>query len=112
MLYRTRQGRAVSGGSMQGSGRMSYDQLNQHELAKLVPELLLSGHMIDRSGMGHVLAAFGQKAMTQVAIEEWMGASPVYTRRMRAAFGLTGDTVAEIFKMMQQIGRASCRERV
>lgn len=86
---------------MQGSGRMSYGQLTQHELAQLLPELLLSGHMIDRSGMGHVLAAFGQKGMTQVAIEEWMGASPVYTRRMRAAFGLTGDTVAEIFKMMQ-----------
>jgi hypothetical protein len=80
---------------------MSYDQLTQHELAELVPELLLSGHMIDRSGMGHVLGEFGQSGMTQVAIEEWMGASPVYTRRMRAAFGLTGDTVAEIFKMMQ-----------
>jgi hypothetical protein len=80
---------------------MSYDQLTQHELAQLMPELLLSGHMIDRSGMGHVLGAFGQDTMTQVAIEEWMGASPVYTRRMRAALGLTGDTVAEIFKMMQ-----------
>lgn len=80
---------------------MSYDQLTQHELAQLLPELLLSGHMIDRSGMGHVLGAFGQDVMTQVAIEEWMGASPVYTRRMRAALGLTGDTVADIFKMMQ-----------
>lgn len=80
---------------------MSYDQLTRRELAQLLPELLLSGHMIDRSGMGHVLGAFGQDTMTQVAIEEWMGASPVYTRRMRAALGLTGDTVAEIFKMMQ-----------
>lgn len=80
---------------------MSYDELTQPELARLVPELLLSGHLIDRSGMGHVLGAFGQNGMTAVAIEEWMGASPVYTRRMRAAFGLTGDTVAEIFKMMQ-----------
>lgn len=80
---------------------MSYTELTQHELAQLLPELLLSGHMIDRSGMGHVLGAFGQDTMTQVAIEEWMGASPVYTRRMRAALGLTGETVADIFKMMQ-----------
>lgn len=80
---------------------MAYDELTQPELARLVPELLLSGHLIDRSGMGHVLAAFGQSGMTAVAIEEWMGASPVYTQRMRAAFGLNGDTVAEIFKMMQ-----------
>lgn len=80
---------------------MSYQELTQSELAELMPELLLSGHLIDRSGMGHVLAAFGQAGMTEVAIEEWMGASPVYTRRMRAALGLTGDTVADIFKMMQ-----------
>ncbi|MCV7194949.1 hypothetical protein [Mycobacterium angelicum] len=83
------------------SYQLSYQELTQPELAELMPELLLSGHLIDRSGMGHVLAAFGQDGMTQVAIEEWMGASPVYTRRMRAAFGLTGDTVADIFKMMQ-----------
>ncbi|OBJ49251.1 hypothetical protein [Mycobacterium sp. 1423905.2] len=80
---------------------MSYDALTQPELARLVPELLLSGHLIDRSGMAHILGAFGQQVMTQVAIEEWMGASPVYTRRMRTALGLTGDTVADIFKMMQ-----------
>ncbi|GFG64968.1 hypothetical protein MKUB_24580 [Mycobacterium kubicae] len=80
---------------------MSYDALTQPDLARLVPELLLSGHLIDRSGMAHILGAFGQSAMTQVAIEEWMGASPVYTRRMRTALGLSGDTVAEIFKMMQ-----------
>ncbi len=80
---------------------MPYDGLTRPELARLVPELLLCGHLIDRSGMGHVLAEFGQSGMTQVAIEEWLGASPVYTRRMRAAFGLTGDTVADIFKMMQ-----------
>lgn len=80
---------------------MSYAELTQPELAGLMPELLLSGHLIDRSGMGHVLAAFGQSGMTEVAIEEWMGASPVYTRRMRAALGLTGNTVADIFKMMQ-----------
>lgn len=38
---------------------MSYDALTQPDLARLVPELLLSGHLIDRSGMAHILGAFG-----------------------------------------------------
>lgn len=80
---------------------MSYSELTQEQLAVLVPELLLCGHMIDRSGMGHVLGAFGQSGMTQVAIEEWIGASPVYTLRTRKALGINGDTVEDIFKMMQ-----------
>ena len=39
--------------------------------------------------------------MTEIAIEEWMGASPVYTRRMQRTLGFGGpddDGVATIFK--------------
>ncbi|MHC1405371.1 hypothetical protein [Mycobacterium avium] len=41
------------------------------------------------------------EVQTQVAIEEWMGASPNYTRRLRHALGVTGDTVEDIFKVLQ-----------
>ncbi len=67
----------------------------------LVPELLLAGHLIDRSGMPHAIAAFGRDGMRDVAIEEWMGASPVYTRRMQQALGFAGTDVETIFKGMQ-----------
>ncbi|WP_063041684.1 hypothetical protein [Nocardia pseudovaccinii] len=82
-------------------GRSSYSGLTRAELATLVPELLLSGHLIDRSGMAHTIAAFGREGMAAVAIEEWQVASPVYTRRMQRALGFTGDSVETIFKGLQ-----------
>lgn len=75
--------------------------LSRDELAVLVPELLLAGHMIDRAGMPHLIAAFGRDGMRDVAIEEWRGASPVYTRRMQRALRFESDTVETIFKGMQ-----------
>ncbi|MFM9378305.1 hypothetical protein [Gordonia sp. VNK21] len=76
-------------------------RLTQSQLATLVPELLLSGQLIDRSGMAHLISAFGREIMTRVAIEEWMAASPVYTHRMRSALGIDGDTVEDMFKCLQ-----------
>jgi hypothetical protein len=71
------------------------------ELAELARELLLCGHLIDRSGMPHAIARFGREGMTEVAIGEWMGASPVYTKRMQRLLGFEGDTVDVSFKGMQ-----------
>jgi hypothetical protein len=75
--------------------------LSQEELALLAPEYLLAGHLIDRAGMPHLTGAFGMEAMRDIAIEEWMGASPVYTKRMQRALGFEGDSVETIFKGMQ-----------
>lgn len=76
-------------------------ELTRPELAVLLPELLLAGHLIDRAGMPHAIGAFGLDGMRDIAIEEWMGASPVYTRRMQRALGFEGDSVEVIFKGMQ-----------
>lgn len=78
-----------------------YAGLSQEQLATLVPELLLTGQLIDRSGMAHLIGAFGRDIMGQVAIEEWMAASPVYTHRMRTALGIDGDGVEDMFKCIQ-----------
>ncbi|MFW6869806.1 hypothetical protein ACOACQ_20655 [Nocardioides sp. CPCC 206347] len=83
-----------------------YADLSRAELAVLVPELLLMGQLIDRSGMAWCIAAFGREEMAQVAIEEWAASSPIYTRRMQAALGYApevpglGDVVT-IFKGLQ-----------
>ena len=83
-----------------------YADLGRDELAGLVPELLLIGQLIDRSGMAWCIQAFGREEMAQVAIEEWAGASPIYTRRMQRALGYApavegeGDVVT-IFKGLQ-----------
>lgn len=78
-----------------------YAELSRDQLAKLVPELLLIGQMIDRSGMAWCISNFGREEMLQIAIEEWMGSSPIYTRRMQKALRYEGDDVITIFKGLQ-----------
>jgi hypothetical protein len=78
-----------------------YASLSREQLATLVPELLLIGQMIDRSGMAWCISNFGRPEMLQIAIEEWMGASPIYTRRMQKALKYEGDDVITIFKGLQ-----------
>jgi hypothetical protein len=80
---------------------VGFSALSRAELAVLVPELLLAGHLIDRSGLPHALVAFGPDGMRDIAIEEWQGASPVYTKRMQRALHFEGDDVATIFKGLQ-----------
>ena len=79
----------------------NYADLTRAELAVLVPELLLIGHLIDRSGMAWCIEALGREGMAEVAIDEWMAASPVYTPRMQKALGYEGDDVITIFKGLQ-----------
>ncbi len=79
----------------------SFAALSRSDLAALVPELLLCGQLIDRSGMAHLISAFGREGMTEVAIEEWQASSPWYTRRMQRALRFEGDDVVTIFKGMQ-----------
>ncbi|CAN5435608.1 hypothetical protein BH09ACT12_BH09ACT12_02570 [soil metagenome] len=78
-----------------------YASLTRDELATLVPELLLIGQLIDRSGMAWCISAFGREEMAQIAIEEWAGASPFYTRRMQRAMKYEGTDIITIFKGLQ-----------
>jgi hypothetical protein len=78
-----------------------YARLSREQLVVLVPELLLIGHMIDRSGMAWCISSFGREEMVQIAIEEWAGASPIYTKRMQRALNYEGNDVPTIFKGLQ-----------
>lgn len=75
--------------------------MSRAELATLVPELLLVGQMIDRSGMAWCIQSFGRPEMLQIAIEEWAGASPIYTKRMQKALKYEGVDIFTIFKGLQ-----------
>lgn len=78
-----------------------YASLSHDELVTLVPELLLIGQMIDRSGMAWCISSFGREEMLQIAIEEWMASSPIYTKRMQKALKYEGVDVITIFKGLQ-----------
>ena len=51
--------------------------------------------------MAWCISSFGREEMVQIAIEEWAGASPIYTRRMQQALNFEGNDVPTIFKGLQ-----------
>ena len=75
--------------------------LSRRALAVLGREWLLHGHLQDRVGMPLVHANRPREEMQTVAIEEWMGASPVYSRRMQRALRFGAGDVATIMKNIQ-----------
>jgi hypothetical protein len=78
-----------------------YAALSREDLATLVPELLLIGQLIDRSGMAHCISAWGRDEMLQIAIEEWAASSPLYTKRMQKALEYEGVDIYTLFKGLQ-----------
>jgi hypothetical protein len=77
------------------------EDLTHDELAVLGREYLLAGQLMDRAGMPHLISAYGREVMGEIAIDEWMGASPVYSRRMQRLLDFANGDVATIFKGMQ-----------
>jgi hypothetical protein len=70
-------------------------------LAALGREYMLFGHLLNRGALPYVHMQLGAEARERVAIEEWMGASPIYTRRMQRSLRFAGDDVGTIFKGLQ-----------
>lgn len=75
--------------------------LGRQLLADLGREYLLNGHLQDRVSLPLVAQRFGGDAYVQFSIEEWMGASPVYSKRMQRALRFEGDEVGTVFKNLQ-----------
>jgi len=80
---------------------MDLTDRSRAELAALGREYMLFGHLLNRAALPHVHLQLGAAAREAVAIEEWMGASPVYTRRMQRCLGFEGNDVETIFKGFQ-----------
>lgn len=75
--------------------------LSRQALSTLGREYLLLGHLVDRVGQPLALQRFGEEVQIQLAIEEWMAASPVYSLRMQKALGFEGHDVGTVFKNLQ-----------
>jgi hypothetical protein len=75
--------------------------LTRSELAIVGRELMLAGHLQDRASIPTVLGRHPMGEALDLAIEEWMTASPVYTRRMQRLMRFEGDDVPTIFKGIQ-----------
>jgi hypothetical protein len=76
--------------------------LSRAALGRLGREWLLHGHMQDRVGVPMVMDEGADRERTeQVAIEEWMAASPIYSVRMQEALGFRTFDVPAIAKNLQ-----------
>jgi hypothetical protein len=74
---------------------------SRQALCRLGREYLLIGHLQDRVGLPLVAKQLGESAYVQLAIDEWMGASPIYSLRMQRALCFEGNEVGTVFKNLQ-----------
>ncbi len=79
----------------------AFERLAHDTLARLGREFMLFAHFHDRGLMPLLGARFGRGVMTEIACDEWMGSSPVYSRRLRDLLGVPGDGVSAILKALQ-----------
>lgn len=77
------------------------EHLSRADLAALGREYMIFAHLLNRAALPHVHMKVGPEAREAVAIEEWMGASPIYTQRLQRCFGFEGNGVETIFKGFQ-----------
>lgn len=80
---------------------VSLASLSRGALARLGREYMLFGHLLNRAALPHVHVRLGGEAREAVAIEEWMGASPIYSQRMQRAMRFEGDGVGTIMRNLQ-----------
>ena len=78
-----------------------YEDLSKEALVRLVREYALTVHLLDRSMCAAIGLRYGAEVVQQLAIDEWRGASPIYGERLRRVFGIEGDGVEAIFKVLQ-----------
>ncbi len=77
------------------------DRLSRAGLARLCREYQMVSMFHDRAWMPHIAVEGGADAPVTMADGEWMGASPIYTKRNLANTNAGGDGVASIFKGIQ-----------
>jgi hypothetical protein len=86
---------------LEGPGPDALANRSRQQLCILGREYLLIGHLQDRVGLPMATQLLGEEAQVQLAIDEWMGASPIYSLRMQQVLGFEGNDVGTVFKNLQ-----------
>ncbi|MGI9590647.1 MAG: hypothetical protein ACR2P8_04705, partial [Myxococcota bacterium] len=80
---------------------LALEAFSRQALAELGREFLLIGHLQDRVGLPLAAQKLGTEAYLQISIDEWMGSSPIYSKRMQRALRFGGSDVGTCFKNLQ-----------
>jgi len=86
---------------IEGRGPDALTSRSRQALCVLGREYLLIGHLQDRVGLPVATRVVGEEAQVQLSIDEWMGASPIYSLRMQQVLGFEGNDVGTVFKNLQ-----------
>jgi len=66
-----------------------------------VREYALIVHQLDRSMCAAIGLRYGAEAVKELAIQEWVGSSPIYGERLRQIMAIEGNGIPAIFKVLQ-----------
>jgi hypothetical protein len=78
------------------------ESLERRALVRIAHEYMLLGMLVTRAMLPQVvMVGGGFDELNEIAIDEWMGASPIYTSRMRSLMGIERDNVEAIMKALQ-----------
>jgi hypothetical protein len=81
---------------------MTLDDLDRPTLVRVAYEYMLFGMLATRAMLPNAILIGGDMDLLNgIAIDEWMGASPIYTARMRRLMGIEGDDIEAIMKALQ-----------
>ncbi|WP_116365894.1 hypothetical protein [Parahaliea mediterranea] len=78
-----------------------WGSFDKQTLARFGREVMLHNQIHDRALLPLLAMRWGEARVTQQALDEWMGASPVYNARNRALHNMQGDGVDTIMKGFQ-----------
>lgn len=82
--------------------RKILEDFSRAQLAQLAREYMVASQFNSRTGYAALRMNHGDEAYKDIAIDNWLAASPIYTQRMQHALGFAGGTdVATIFKGLQ-----------
>lgn len=82
--------------------KKSLADFSRAQLAQLGREYMVASQFNSRTGYAALRMNHGDDAYKQIAIDNWLAVSPIYTQRMQKAMGFAGGTdVATIFKGLQ-----------
>ena len=82
--------------------RKVLEDFSRAQLAQLAREYMVASQFNSRTGYAALRMNHGDAAYKDIAIDNWLAASPIYTQRMQRAMGFAGGTdVATIFKGLQ-----------
>lgn len=82
--------------------RKTLEDFSRAQLAQLAREYMVASQFNSRTGYAALRMNHGDAAYKDIAIDNWLAASPIYTQRMQHAMGFAGGSdVATIFKGLQ-----------